>query len=273
MNVKELDQAIFQAILEGLADQVVERLRTRRKTALALFTGTDLGLHQATASIQALRQEGWVLRLVFSAGARSLLTPECLRELEAGTSPAQTAGAEPDVDALLAGCGRVLVPALSINAAAKVACGVRDCLESRLLARALEQGLTVIAATDGCCPDNPERASGGFLVTDAYRARLRSNLEALRSYGVRLVRAGALADAARGTASPRVEPTPAVMVRATASTWQTGASRIKGEKRPIFSRSDAVQCREGELRLDRDVLVTPLAADELHLRNVHLIQR
>jgi len=266
MDAKALAQAIFQAILESLADQVVARLRARRQTALVLYTGTDLGLAPAAAAIRALRQEGWTLRLVFSEAAGSLHLPERLRELGA---PADPAGAGSDLDALLGGCGSVLVPALSVNAAAKVAWGFRDCLASRLLARALELGLPVIAATDGCCPDDPERAISGFRVTDAYRSRLRANLEALRSYGFRLVSALELADAARAALAP--EGWPARPAAADGPVRPAGACRARAGQRPVFSRSDAVQCLEGELRLDRGVLVTPLAADELKRRNVSLI--
>jgi len=268
MDAKALAQAIFQAILESLADQVVARLRARRQTALVLFTGTDLGLAQAAAAIQTLRREGWTLRLVFSEAAVSLMLPERLRGLGAQADPA---GAGPELDALLAGCGSVLVPALSVNAAAKVAWGFRDCLASRLLARALELGLPVIAATDGCCPDDPERAISGFRVTDAYRSRLRTNLEALGSYGIRLVSAEALADTARGLLAPEAGPARPAAAVAAVPARPAGACRARAGQRAVFSRSDAAQCRAGELRLGRDVLVTPLAADELERRNVHLI--
>ncbi|MDR3438610.1 flavoprotein [Telmatospirillum sp.] len=257
MDPKDLERAVYQAVIEYLAERVVRKLRDRRKCALALFTGTDLGQRQAVASLQALGDGGWSLRLVLSAGARKVLASERLRELEA-CGPISSVC---DVDALLDGCEQVLVPALSINTAAKVAGGIRDSLASELLARALERGLPVVAASDGCCPDNPERMARGFLVADAYKARLRSNLEALQSYGIRLVRAADLAAAVQGA------PARTIVGVAARPMGTTGS----GEKR-IFSRSDAVQCREGELRLDHDVLVTPAAADELRVRNVRLIQ-
>lgn len=255
MDIRDLERAVSLAIIDCLADRVVETLQARRTAALALFTGTDIGLRQAETSIRTLRDVGWTFRMVLSAGARKVLTAKRLRAF--GASPAPDASS--DVDALLDGCGLLLVPTLSITTAAKVACGIRDSLASRLLARALERGVAVLAASDGCCPDNPERTANGFLVTDAYKARLRSNLEVLQSYGIRLVRAGDLAAAARGAparAAPAAPP----------------ASAASAAGKRIFSRSDAMRCRDGELRLGRDVLVTSLAADELRIRNVRLIQ-
>ena len=261
----QLEESIWQAIICCLADRIVASLRARQKTALVLLMATDLGLEQLPNCLGVLRHEGWILRSVLSAQARKTFSAAQLNA--AGVDP--VADDDADVDALLDGCGSVLVPALSINSAAKVACGIRDSLASALLARALERGMTVIAATDGCCPDNPERLAQGFLVSDAYKVRLRANLQALRDFGVRLVPACELASAAQQAGGPAAE----IRVRAAEAVTMPSASfaASAGDRR-IFSRSDAVQCQPGELRLGRDVLVTPLAVDELRIRNVRLIQ-
>jgi hypothetical protein len=269
MDRAALEQAIYQAIVECLADRAIEKLRTSRKRALVLLTGSDLGLQGAMASLGALRDEGWTMRFVLSAGAQIVLTPERMRGCDAGAllAAAFPAEADTDVDALLGDCGLLLVPTLSMTTAAKVAGGIRDSLASRLVARALERGVAVVAASDGCCPDNPERAARGFMVADAYKVRLRSNLEALQSYGIRLVRAKNLAAAVHGAAATGSVTGNAV------STEPTGAGvGVAGEKR-IFSRGDAMRCRDGDLlRLGGNVLVTPLAADELRSRNIRLVQ-
>ena len=279
-----LEQTICDALIECLADRVLERLQARRKTVLALFTGTQLGAREAAKSLGALRDEGWTVRLVFSETARQARWPQSLDGLDVDVSSAAQLGASGDFDedALLDGCSVLLVSTLSINSAAKIASGVRDSVPSRLAARALERGIAVVAASDGCCPDNPQRIAQGFHVAEAYKQRMRTNLNALQSYGIRLVRADRLAHAA-GQLKPNTAretapagqasaPTPRVASRAlpTVPAADTGVGATAGKR--VFSRSDAVQCTERMCRLGRNVLVTSLAADELRARNIQLIR-
>ena len=281
MDPRALEQAIYEAIIECLAERVLERLQAPRKVALALFTGTQLGASEAVESLGALRDEGWTVRCVFSETARQTGLPESLHGLgvDFGIDTSSAVSGNFSEDALLDGCSVLLVPTLSINSAAKVATGVRDSVPSRLMARALERGMAVVAASDGCCPDNPQRIARGFHVADAYKERMRANLEALQRYGVRLARAEKLATAVRklaGGAAPVHGPafkqarhvvSPALL-SVSAADMEAGATAGKR----VFSRSDAVQCRESVLRLGRNVLVTSLAADELRVRSIQLIR-
>lgn len=263
MTDDELERAISQAIVACLSDRVVEVLRARQKCAVVLLTATDLGLGELPATLAALRADGWTLRFALSEPAHKMLGAERLAELGLPVEPFTCA----EHDTLLDGCGLLLVPTLSITVAAKVACTIRDSVASQLLADALERGVAIIAALDGCCPDNPKRPPGSFRVTGAYKAQMRANLQALKDYGIRLVPSRKLAGAAMQATMPEVART----VAHHAITPSAASPDSRPNKR-IFSRSDAVQCREGELRLGRNVLVTPSAADELRIRNVRLIQ-
>ena len=69
------------------------------------------------------------------------------------------------------------MPALTINTAAKVANCISDNLLTNMISRAMATGKPIVAAVDGCCPDNEVRAKIGFKVTDAYKMRMRSNLD------------------------------------------------------------------------------------------------
>ncbi|ABD86734.1 hypothetical protein [Rhodopseudomonas palustris] len=266
MTREQLEASIAEAIIGCLADRVVAAMQARQKRAVVLMTGTDLGLDHIPQALGCLRENGWTLRFALSLQARRHFGAGQLLALGIDV----VADTATDLDVLLDGCGSLLVPALTMTTAAKVACGIRDSLASRLMARALERGLPIIAAFDGCCPDNPERQARGFLVADAYKARLRANLQALRDYGVRLVPARKLAVAAQRA----ITPATAIGTQATGGVAAMPAAGVAvgaGDRR-IFSRNDAVQCQPGELRLGREVLVTPLAADELRIRNVRLIQ-
>jgi len=268
-----VEQVLADLLVEEISNRVVARLLGRPRSALVLVTGTDIGLGKAMGSLRGLREAGWTLRFVLSAEARRLLTPDRLRDLNAEmlipflNEASASGAAEADIETLLAGCGVVVVPALSITTAAKVAVCIRDSLPSRLLARALERGTRVVVASDGACPDVRERAAQLFRVTDAYKARLRATLSTLADYGVEVVRARDLAGAVQGRlAMTAPDPRGAPVV----SLGAAGPKTLV-EKR-VFSRSDAVQWSASELRLAPGVLLTPAAADELRARNVRVSQ-
>lgn len=290
MDMHRLEELIYEAIVEQLAIQVVEKLQARLRKALVLFTGTELGLSKVAPGLIQLKADGFDLHSVLTQGGRKILTP-ALR-LSLGLDPLlanEFDNCEQDTDTLLDGHSLVLVPAMSITTAAKVACCIRDCLGASLVARALERGIPVIAAIDGCCPDNPERKADLFMVAEAYKTRLRAHLECLQSYGIQLVRAGKLAEIARSRmtfpGASASHPVPAVSKELTPQRSQiqttmpqtslraTASPVVITEERRLFSRTDALDCKEGsELRLGRNILITPLAIDVLRNRNVRLIQ-
>ena len=55
-----------------------------------------------------------------------------------------------------------------------------------MISRAMATGKPIVAAIDGCCPDNKVREQLGFKVTEAYKAKMRHNLEDMLAYGITL---------------------------------------------------------------------------------------
>lgn len=272
MTAAELEQAVIRAIVDLLSDRIVERLRARSRSALVLFTGTELGLAKAAAALAALREDGWDLRAVLSPRARPLLTAEraALLRLGALLDGTRLDGTDdPAEEALFDGRPLLLVPTLTVTTAAKVAAGQRDSLASWLVARALERGVRVVAAFDGCCPDNPARAARGFLVAEPYKALMRANLQTLRSFGVELVPAAGLARAAGG---PATRPAMARLVMAPPVMGSVAAAASAAPAKRVFGRTDAALWQGDELRVDGSLLVTPAAADELRRRNIRLVE-
>lgn len=258
MTSLPLEELIRNAIIASLSERVAQTLESQRRAALVVVTDTDIGLGGALDGLQSLRAEGWSLRTVADAGAWAVIG--AARGAVLGLD--HPVAADADVDALLDGQSMVLVPALSITIAAKVAAVIRDCLASRILARALERGLPVVAAWNGCCPDNRDRHARGFQVTDAYKARMRANMDALKSYGITMVAARKLGLAAGQILTPVADA-------------RTQPVAVEGEHsggKRVFGRAEAMQCQGPELRLGRDVLVTPLAVEELRHRNIRLVQ-
>ncbi|PRY20061.1 hypothetical protein CLV78_11510 [Aliiruegeria haliotis] len=256
----DLDLLVQKALLDLLSDRIVERLRIRARSALVLLSGTDLGLRGATASMAQLAARGWRLEIWRSTCAGGLIGAEQLRGLAGGVEPlvpSDAALSPEEIEACLMRHALVLVPALSLPLAARVAGGLADSALPGLLSGALERGKRVIAARDGCCPANRERLARGLGGTPAYQSMLAGQLERLEAFGVEFVWASRLAEAVSGSAMPApvVPSTP-----------------VERAERRVFGWNEAKTVASDTLRLARNVLVTPLAAEELRARSVQLVR-
>ncbi|MFD2174263.1 hypothetical protein [Rhodobacter lacus] len=226
-------------LIDALSDRIVAALKARSRRALVVFSDTDLGLEPALAGLETLSAAGWTGDWLSAPEMRDGLAPR-LRLPEAEAAPRLTR------------FGLVLVPALSLSTAAKLATGIADDLPSRVLGEALDRGLRVVAARDGVCPGSRERAARGLTPKNAARrAMMSAHLEAIAAQGVELCWATRLAATVQGT--------PAAMV---APAQQTG----------IFGWQQARACSGPELRLGRAVRLTPLASDILSARGIRLIR-
>src|SRR5699024_7399459 len=129
--------------------------------------------------------DGWKLTVVMSKAAGEVLTEERIKN-DIGPEAIYVEGAPINGRQIIDDNQFVLVPALTINTAAKVANCISDNLLTNMISRATARGKAVPAAADGRCPDNPVRAQLGFKGTDACEARMRSNVEALQSHRMHL---------------------------------------------------------------------------------------
>jgi len=259
MGSAAFDHMLEAVLLDVLSDQIVERLRARQRSALVLVSGTDLGLRPAIRSLARLSATGWRLEIRCTKDAAGLIGVDQMRELSGGEGiPAVSDAplAPQEIEACLGRNALVLIPTLSVSLAARVALGLGDSAVPGLMLGAVERGMRVIAARDGVCPACRERAERGFANSAGYRAMTVRHLEALEAYGVELVWAAKLAEAANATrlaAAPEVKP------------GNPGGAKVFGVS--------AAQGFEGDaLRLGADVVVTPLAAETLRARNVRLVR-
>ncbi|MDV7143967.1 hypothetical protein R3X27_14865 [Tropicimonas sp. TH_r6] len=259
-NRPDLDRLLDKALLDLLSDRIVERLRARQRSALVLLSGTDLGLRGATAALAGLSARGWRLEIRRSADAGGVIGAEQLRELAGGVEPSAPSDAAltpEEIETSLMRNALVLVPALSLPLAARVAGGLTDSALPGLLCGALERGMRVIAARDGCCPGNRERQARRWAASEGYRAMQAGQLDRLAGLGVELVWASGLAEA--------VAPTQA------AAPVRSVAPEAASERK-VFGWNEARAVATATLRLAPGVLVTPLAAEELRARNVRLVR-
>lgn len=185
MNRNEFEHALMSTIVEYISDQIVLRYMDACKKAAVLFSGALIGYGDAVASLNKLKEEGWELTVVMSKAAAEVLTEERIQK-DIGPEAIFVEGAPVNGRQIIDDNQFVIIPTLTINTAAKVANCISDNLLTNMISRAMATGKPVIAAVDGCCPDNAVRAKIGFKVTDAYKAKMRSHLEDMQSFGIHL---------------------------------------------------------------------------------------
>lgn len=183
MNKTEFENALMSTIVEYISDQVVLRYMEACKRAVVLFSGALIGYNDAVPALNELKEQGWKLTAVLSRAAGEVLTEERIRN-DIGPEAIFVEGAPVNGRQIIDDNQFVIIPELTINTAAKVANCISDNLLTNMISRAMATGKPIVAAVDGCCPDNAVRAKIGFKVTDAYKARMRRNLEDLQAYGI-----------------------------------------------------------------------------------------
>ncbi|PTW59000.1 hypothetical protein C8N35_10835 [Breoghania corrubedonensis] len=266
MDRARLDAALNRALLDLLSDRIVAALNARARSALVLFSDTELGLEPAVRSLATLVDAGWSFEIHRSRQARELVSLDRLDALGgAALSPfIRNAGSQNEtVDAILNRHALVLMPTLSLPLAARVALGLADDDISSLVAGALERGQRIVAARDGCCPAARERIARGLTGNAAYRDMMAGHLGRLESYGVELTWAARLA--------ATVADTPTTTLAHDPDRNQI-AVPTRAPSRRVFGWSEAKVLAGTEIRLGRDVLVTPMAAEELKSRQILLVR-
>ena len=185
MNKIDFENALMSTIVDYISDQVILRYVNASKQAAVLFTGALIGYQDAVNSLRELKEDGWKFTAVLSAAAGQLLTEERIRN-DIDPDAIYVEGAPVNGRKIIDDSQFVIVPCLTINTAAKVANCINDNLITNMIYYSMTQGKPVVAAVDGCCPDNKVREQKGFKVTEAYKARLRRNLEDMITYGIHL---------------------------------------------------------------------------------------
>jgi len=221
-------------LIDLLSDRIVAELTARRRRGLLVFAATDLGLEAALRSLSTLTEAGWSFEWTAEAALREDLTARL-------TWPEAVAPVNLSRSAL------VLVPALSLTLAAKLALGLADDPLSNLLTKALDRGRRIVAARDGVCPDARDRLTRGLVpATEARRALMRGHLQALAAQGVELSWAATLATTVAGA----------------------GAAAAPMQDSGLFGAQQARAVSGPSVHLGRAVLLTPAASDILAARGV-----
>jgi hypothetical protein len=155
-----------------------------------------------------------------------------------------------------------------------------DNLVTNMIFTAMAQGKPIIAAVDGCCPDNAVRETIGFHVNDAYKTRMRGHLVDLISFGINLTTAQSLfekvdkvfcSDFEYVLDDPYDEDFPAIKCGCTAKAEPENKEVRIGKK--VLGRVDVMEnagCKT--IIVGKDTIITGLAKDEAQTRCISIIQ-
>lgn len=278
MSKMSFEEAFISVVSDYVIQEVVKRYLAQSKKALVLFSGALIGIQEAYDNLNQLKEDGWSLTVAMSQSAKEIISEETIRE-KIGPDAIYAEGNPVDYRKLVEECNYVIIPCLTINTTAKVANGISDNLLTRIISRSMIVGKPIVASIDGCCPDNAVRAKMGFKVTEAYKVRLRKNLEALQDYGIVLTSSKNLArkvnkvlsgsfsfsNSHKQEAAPKDKK-----VQVTAK--PQGGSSIRLDKH-IISRNDIILNRQYKtIIVGKKANVTALAEDEAYRYGIQIVK-
>lgn len=256
MNEDQLRELITRIVREMLTpgEQAAPHA-VGKPNALVLFSGALLGFD---AALKALRRTKEHANLDWrqTDSASRILDQQRIEEV----------GMTPAAESLVQAHDLLIVPTLTVNLAAKVAHGIGDCLASNVMAEFIMLNKPVIVSAAGASPDAPEKQEWFPAMPVGYQEMLRSNLETLRSFGVRVTRPESLDSAVAAVLDP--------------------ASEAPGEVPPVEPRRATIDCDQrlitesdvagipdgATVRLLPRTLVTALARDAARSRRITLLR-
>lgn len=245
---------LFDLLVEKIVSEVIKKINAQPKRALVFFTGGAIGFQEAMDSLKKL-DENWQLKVVLSDDAMKVLDPEAIkRELKLETIyHSKNIKSQKD---LYGSVDLMIVGTLSINTAAKLACGITDTVLLSLINHGFMAGLPLIAANNACDPDDPRRIALGMgKSTKAYRKMLISNMDKLVDFGMSLVKAKDLhlactQNLAQGPSEKKVEKI-------------SRSGEIVLAKK-VISRSDILNARDASIiKIPFDAIVTEYAIEAI----------
>ncbi len=259
LEIEKIVQEVLKQFLQEKQDS--PKLRAKEKM-LVVYSGAMIGFEESLKSLKRLAGKGYVFDVFLSRGAQEALAVTKLQDkLVAQLAPERliTPCDACSPESLAREYETVIVPALSVNTAAKLSQCMTDAPVTRLLFTALAMGKQVFFATDGCCPDCKAREELGYAMNDAMKAKLRSNLAALKSYGGHLAAAKELGETVLRVKEPQSAP--------------AAASAGGSVRRSVIGRKQMDDCPVGStLTIAKDSIVTALAQDIAEERSIKIVR-
>ena len=276
MTEETLRSVIVEAIGGEIARRVSAKLIALQKKALVVCTGSTMGFNEWLVSLQQLEQEGFTFDLYLSYSAAQILKVSTIRSA-VSFGKVWLGESEQPPEILAAPYYTILVPAMTVNTAAKLANCISDTNASRIISNSMMKGKNVIVAVDGCCPDNEERAIKGYRMTEPLKAQLRQNLVRMQEFGAVLTTAAKISSKTLqviGATDAAVPPAPcAALSQTKPEPPRQAAPSAARTDRKVLGRGDVIQLPEGSvLRVPRSCQITQLARDIIQVRRIQVVR-
>lgn len=277
MTEEALRNAIIEAYCAEIARRVSEKLLEMQKKALVVCTGSTMGFSQWLVSLQQLQQAGFCFDLYLSQNAVQILDLTVLKSaVKFGTI--WTGDSEQPPEVVAAPYPTILVPAMTVNTAAKIAACTADTPAARVIFNSMMRGKNVVVVTDGCCPDHEARVAKGYHIPEPLKVQLRNNLVKLQEYGATLTSAEKLCSKTLKVIGESVVPLQPASQSVKSSTSATPRSTVASATivditRRIIGRQDVAMLPSGSvLRVPRGCQITQMAMDTARAKGVTVVR-
>ncbi|MGA4670689.1 flavoprotein [Propionibacteriaceae bacterium Y1923] len=256
VDAQALKDLVRRTILEILANEpgIASTPEQPERRALVVFTGAWLGFDESVRQLQKVRDAGIHLDIVQTESSRLHLDQAKITSLG------------PEVTKNLVSTHPLLImPTLTVNAAAKVAHGMADNLATNLMHEFILLNRPIVAVRTAACPDDPEKQEWFPNIPPAFAQVLRENLVKLESFGVTLTGVQGLAEQVLA-ACRRIDAAGA------SASGSAGGAGAGDAALPDLVSFDLLQTvADGAvLKVARKALVTALARDEADARGIRI---
>ncbi len=247
---------ITQDLVEQIVDLVLKQIAafpkmpdcTPTQKITAVFCGGMSGAEEARQAIQELADKGYQVKALFTPRAEQVNGGTWLQE-KAPKVQVLSSQCSDSPKALIDETDLLLIPVLTCNSAAKLACGMAENTALSAVLFAMMSGKPIIAAEDAC------RGRPGTPVTEHI---LKKNVLTLKQCGIQFVPACRLKKQAvwqLGTDHPAAQT--------------SGGLTQRYDGRVLSIRQLCALCAETVL-VSKDTIITPAAADEARKRRIEL---
>lgn len=174
--------------VQSLVQRVLNKLAAENQTALVVFTGGASGFNESLSELRKLLRDGWNVKVALSTSAEYIFTPELIRDqlnIDQVYLETENIGLRP----LYEEASILILPTLTTNTAAKIACGITDTMTTNLALQAITSGISVIATTDSSDFTHMDRTQLGLdRYPESYKNLFDDYLDTLESFGMELVK-------------------------------------------------------------------------------------
>lgn len=265
---------IDEKLVREITELVVKRLQAFQSKALVVYTDTVIGAEDTLKALQELKSQGFAFDVLMSRKSYeiqdineicSVLEPENFW-VEPKREQVEIRSSQYDV---------VLVPALTVSDAARIAACIADTPDTAVVLDAFMRGKKVVISIDGCCPEHLAAVDEEIRMPEPLKKKLQANLEVLSGFGASLTESTQFKETTLRLLRPegRVFPSPHKSTEERLSNF----SEMLGQKvEKIFSRkllsvADIADYEEnGTLWVRPGTMITQLAKDEARKKAIEI---